>query len=113
MSGISQHSVQNRARAPVIPFLPHTTPLARNANATPRVTFDPTVSTQRGNVTSNQNGQLVRNPSLLLKRQALPQTIKWDGIGDESSAQFLGQVNSHIGQQAHLAYIIISEFITL
>ena len=76
MSGVSQHSVQNRAKAPVTPLLPHTTPLARNTNTTPRVTFDPTVSTQRGNVTSNQNGQLVRNPSHLLKRQALPQTIK-------------------------------------
>ena len=96
MSGVSQHSVQNRAKAPVTPLLPHTTPLARNANATPRVTFDPTVSTQRGNVTSNQNGQLVRNPSHLLKRQALPQTVKWDGTGDKSSEQFLGMVNSHI-----------------
>ena len=113
MSGVSQHSVQNRAKAPVTPFLSHTTPLARNANATPRVTFDPTVSTQRGNVTSNQNGQLVRNPSHLLKRQALPQTVKWDGTGDNSFETFLGLVNSHIGQQAHLAYMIIPEFIAL
>jgi len=113
MIGVSQHSNQNRAKAPVTPLLPHTTPLARNANATPRVTFDPTVSTQRGNVTSNQNGQLVRNPSHLLKRQALPQTVKWDGTGDNSFETFLGLVNSHIGQQAHLAYIIIPEFIAL
>ena len=68
MSGVSQHSVQNRAKAPVTSLLPHTTPLARNDNVTPRVPFDPTVSTQRGNVTSNQNGQLVRNPVNLSKR---------------------------------------------
>ena len=72
MSGVSQHSVQNRRKAPVTPLLPHTEPLARNTNATPRVTFDPTVSTHRGHVTSNQDGQVVRNPVHLLKRQALP-----------------------------------------
>ena len=56
MAGISQHSVQNRYRAPVTPLLQQTPHLNRNANNTPKVTFDTNVSTHRGNVSSNVNG---------------------------------------------------------
>ena len=52
MSGVSQHSVQNKYRAPVTPLLSHTTPLNRNSNATPKVTFNTSISTQKDQVTN-------------------------------------------------------------
>ena len=79
MSGVSQHSVQNRYRAPVTPLLSQTTPLNRNSNSTPKVTFNTSVSTQKGLVTNTTSGNVVKNQTALLSRKVLPQTVKWVG----------------------------------
>ena len=71
MSGVSQHSVQNKYKAPVTPLLSHTPPLNRNTNSTPKVTFNTSVSTQKGQVTNTTNTNIVRSPTALLSGKAL------------------------------------------
>ena len=95
------------------PLLSQTPPLNRNTNSTPKVTFNTSVSTQKEQVTNTTSKNMVRSPTALLSRNALPQTVKWVGNQEGSFEDFLGLITAHIGQQPHLVYIIISEFITL
>ena len=97
MSGVSQHSVQNRYRAPVTPLLSQTTPLNRNTNSTSKVTFNTNVSTQKVLVTNTTSGNVVKSPTALLSRKALPQTVKWVGNQEGSFESFLGLIIAHIG----------------
>ena len=55
----------------------------------------------------------MRSPTALLSRKALPQTVKWVGNQEGSFEDFLGMITAHIGQQPHLVYIVIPEFIAL
>ena len=55
----------------------------------------------------------MRSPTALLSRKALPQTVKWVGNQEGSFEDFLGLITAHIGQQPHLVYIVIPEFIAL
>ena len=112
MAGVSQHSVQNRYKAPVTPLVGQQMAHRSSINDTPRVSFDP-VSTQRGTVVGGNDTQIVQRTTNLLKRQALPQAVKWNGTGEDSFEDFLNSITSHIGQQAHLSYIILPEFISL
>ena len=43
----------------------------------------------------------MRSPTVLLKRQALPQSVKWLGNKEGGFEEFLGLITAHIGQQAH------------
>ena len=52
-------------------------------------------------------------PTTLLKRKALPQSVKWVGNKEGIFEDFLSLIAAHIGQQTHLVYIIIPEFIAL
>lgn len=67
MTGVSQHSVQIRYRAPVNPFVGQLMAHNSSTNATPRVSFDP-VSTQRENAAGRNDTQEVSRAINLLKR---------------------------------------------
>ena len=111
MAGISQHMVQNQQQAPVTPMLQYPTPLKRNIGT--KVQFKDKVSSKNGQVFTEEEGR-TKLRSNLLKRQALPQSVKWEGTQDDNTFEdFLGLITAHVGQQAHLVYIIIPSFQSL
>ena len=54
----------------------------------------------------------MRRTQHLLKRQALPQSVKWVGSSthEEGFETFLNLITAHLGQQTHLVYITIPAF---
>ena len=87
------------------------TPLKRNTGT--KVQFKDKVSSKNGQVFTEEEGR-TKLWSNLLKRQALPQSVKWEGTQDDNTFEdFLGLVTAHTGQQAHLVHIIIPSFQSL
>ena len=110
MATVSQHGIHNRKKAPLTPHVAHQTPIVRNVQNTPKVTFNP-LSTNQSYVT-NGNNATIGKPNLYY-RKALPKDTKWSGTGEDSFEEFLVDLNAHISQQIHLIYIIQPAFITL
>ena len=78
-----------------------------------KVQFKDKVSSKNGQVFTEEEGR-TKLRSNLLKRQALPQSVKWEGTQDDNTFEdFLGLITAHVGQQAHLVYIIIPSFQSL
>ena len=91
------------------------TPLKHNIGT--KVQFKDKVSSKNGHVFTEEEGRTKlrsNQTSNLLKRQALPQSVKWEGTQDDNTFEdFLGLIMAHVGQQAHLVYIIIPSFQSL
>ena len=92
MAGTSQQGVQSRMGAKTTPF------------------FENGEDVDDESLTEGSGMENQPKRGTLLKRQALPQIVKWTGTSSTSFENFLNLFQSHVGQQKHMSYLLIPSF---